>query len=155
MTVLLQIESPTAAAPLQVTEVRVTLADEPGRGGKIRAYCKVLFNGALAGDGVKVIAPRKDDPDRLIVTMPDRDTRTRCPRCRSRVTYSAAFCSACGFALPEFEAPVARRGRLRLWHDVAHPVNQAARELVERAVLGAYHRAVADREGARELEVAG
>lgn len=152
---ILKVESPTAAAPLQVTEVRVTLADEPGRGGKIRAYCKVLFNDALVVDGVKVVAPRKDDPDRLIVTMPDRDAKAHCPRCRSRVTYSAAFCSACGFALPEFAPPVDRQGRKRLWHDVAHPANRAAREQIERAVLGAYHRAVADREGARELEVAG
>jgi stage V sporulation protein G len=50
----------------------------------------------------------------------------------------ASFCNQCGARLPAGGLPRADDGRLRLYADIAHPINAACREMIQRRVVAEY-----------------
>ena len=94
----------------------------------------VEIDDALVLRDVKIIEGQKG----LFVAMPSRKLCDRCPSCAGKNHIRSRYCSDCGARLYESRGDLDERGRPRLYADVCHPINQEARDLVQRMVLGAY-----------------
>lgn len=121
---------------MQVSEVRVKLMGRQSE--RLKAFCSVTFDGQFVVRDVKVI----EGTNGLFVAMPSRQLSDRCPACRNKNTLRARFCSECGARLDESRAMRDGQGRLKLHVDIAHPINTACREAIEKAIVEAYHEEV-------------
>jgi stage V sporulation protein G len=81
------------------------------------------------------------------VAMPSRKLTDRCPGCGCKNHLRARFCNQCGGKLDEDRATRDADGRVKLHADIAHPINSACREVIQTAVLKAYH---AERERSKQ-----
>src|SRR5262245_35468655 len=72
------------------------------------------------------------------VAMPSRKLTDRCTSCGGKNHLRARFCNHCGHKLDENRAVRDAEGRAKLHADIAHPINSAAREVVQAAVIKAY-----------------
>ncbi|MHC4253287.1 MAG: SpoVG family protein [Planctomycetota bacterium] len=114
---------------MEVTEVRVKLADS--RSEKLRAYATVTLDGCFVVRDLKIISGTSG----LFVAMPSRKLTARCQRCRCKNHLRAQFCNECGTKLRVQRAQTDDRGRAKLHADIAHPINQACRDMIESSVL--------------------
>ena len=117
---------------MQVTEVRVKLMARKQE--RLKAFCSVTLDGEFVVRDVKVI----EGTGGLFVAMPSRRLSDRCPACRAKNTLRARFCNECGGRLDESRAPRDPHGRLKLHVDIAHPINAACRQAMEKAIIEAY-----------------
>ncbi|NOZ22735.1 MAG: hypothetical protein GXP25_16780 [Planctomycetes bacterium] len=116
---------------MEITEISVKLLDEPE--GPLQAYCSITFDDEFAVKDLKIIKGAEG----TFVAMPSRKVSAKCPKCRGKNHIKARFCNDCGARLN------IKRGRFveaqnKLYVDVAHPINPACREKIEKAVLAAY-----------------
>lgn len=120
---------------IDVTEVRIRLVfGEDGR--KLLAYASIVIDDALVVRDLKIL----NISGRLLVAMPARMVTDHCPACNTVNAILARYCCHCGTRREDDRAvPDADTGRLRVWGDVAYPLCRAARRVVDRAVLDAYH----------------
>ncbi len=130
---------------MQVTEVRVKLMDRKSE--RLKAFCSVTFDSEFVVRDVKVI----EGTHGLFVAMPSRQLSDRCPMCRNKNALRARFCSECGARLDESRATRNEQGRLKLHVDIAHPINAACREAIEKVLLESYHQEV-ERSGQPDYE---
>jgi len=121
---------------VEITEVRVKLIGR--RTDKLRAFCSVTFDNAFVIRDLKVIEGAKG----AFVAMPSRKICDRCQRCGCKNHLRAKFCNDCGGKLPGIGSltPVPGEGeaRVKLHADIAHPINAAAREAMQRRIIEAY-----------------
>lgn len=114
---------------MRVTDVQVTLNQS---GNRLLAFCKLVVGDFVIHD-VKVI----DGVHGIFVAMPQKEKCDECPRCGKRNGLSVEYCPRCG-------KPRERKWhaleRNEIWLDLVHPINQAMRDEVTRAVLDEYHR---------------
>lgn len=123
---------------MRVTEVRIKLVDDHTEHGndRLRAFCSVTLDNAFVIRDIRLI----EGAHGLFVAMPSRKLTERCPRCRQKNPLTARYCAFCGLRLPPRPLPRDEQGRLRLHQDVAHPVNQRCREMIQRAIIEAFYR---------------
>jgi len=114
---------------MEVTEVRVKMADN--RSEKLRGYATVTIDGCFVVRDLKIISGTSG----LFVAMPSRKLTSRCHRCRCKNHLRAQFCNECGTKLRPARAQTDERGRAKLHADIAHPINQTCRDLIESTVL--------------------
>jgi len=116
-----------------ITEVRIKLVEENNE--RLMAFCSVTLDNAFVIRDLKIIEGTKG----LFVAMPSRKLTDRCPRCGSKNHLRARFCNNCGTHLDENRAPRDHDGRAKLHADIAHPINSACREVMQNAIIKAYH----------------
>jgi len=75
----------------------------------------------------------------LFVAMPSRKLCDRCPSCAAKNHIRARYCNDCGARLRSDRGDLDERGRPRLYADIAHPINQEARDFVQHQILQAYY----------------
>jgi len=123
---------------VRVTEVRIKLVDERTEQAneRLRAFCSITLDDAFVVRDLRIIEGAKG----LFVAMPSRKITERCPSCRHKNPLTARYCNNCGTRLPERPLPTDEQGRLRLHTDVAHPINQKCRDMIQRAVVQAFYR---------------
>lgn len=117
---------------MEITEIRIKLTSQ--RGDKLRAFCSVTFDNALVIRDLKIIEGQRG----VFVAMPSRKISDRCPRCSAKNHVRAKFCNECGHRLAPDRVEQAGGGRPKLYADIAHPINAAAREALEARILAAY-----------------
>lgn len=117
---------------MNLSEIRVKLL--PRKADKLRAFASVTIDGCIVVRDIKIIEGGKG----LFVAMPSRKLCDRCPSCSGKNELRARYCSDCGTRLGSDRAPMDERGRPRLYADVAHPINQKAREKVQGAIIAAF-----------------
>ena len=117
---------------MEITEVRIKLVENGNE--RLRAFCSVTLDGDFVVRDLKVI----DGANGPFVAMPSRKLMDRCPRCSAKNHLRARFCNECGAKFNENRAPKDAQGRAKLHADVAHPINAACRERVQKAVVDAY-----------------
>ena len=122
---------------MEVTEVRIKLADS--RSEKLRAYATVTLDGSFVVRDLKIISGASG----LFVAMPSRKLTARCHRCRCKNHLRAQFCNECGAKLRVSRTQTDDRGRAKLHADVAHPINQSCRDMIESSVLEEVERELA------------
>jgi len=117
---------------VNITEIRVKLVSENAE--RLRAFCSVTFDGAFVVRDLKVI----DGANGPFVAMPSRKLADRCTQCGIKNHLRARFCNECGARLKNDRAPKDGQGRVKLHADVAHPINAACREEIQKAVIAAF-----------------
>jgi stage V sporulation protein G len=117
---------------MEITEVRIKLVENGNE--RLRAFCSITLDGDFVIRDLKVI----DGTNGPFVAMPSRKLMDRCPRCSAKNHLRARFCNECGAKFNENRAPKDAQGRAKLHADVAHPINAACRERVQKAVVEAY-----------------
>jgi stage V sporulation protein G len=116
-----------------ITEVRIKLMEDNNE--RLQAFCSVTFDDAFVVRDLKIIEGTKGS----FVAMPSRKLTDRCTSCGCKNHLRARFCNQCGHKLDENRATRDADGRAKLHADIAHPINSAAREVIQTAVLKAYH----------------
>ena len=116
-----------------ITEVRIKLVAENNE--RLQAFCSVTFDNAFVVRDLKIIEGTKGS----FVAMPSRKLTDRCPGCGSKNHLRARYCNSCGHKLDDQRAVRDADGRAKLHADIAHPINSACREVIQSAVIKAYH----------------
>lgn len=117
---------------MNISEIRVKLL--PSKTDKLRAFASVTIDGCIVVRDIKII----EGAGGLFVAMPSRKLCDRCPSCGGKNHMRARYCNDCGTRLATDRSVPDDRGRPRLYADIAHPINQAAREFVQGRILAAY-----------------
>jgi stage V sporulation protein G len=116
-----------------ITEVRIKLMEDNNE--RLLAFCSVTFDDAFVVRDLKIIEGSKGS----FVAMPSRKLTDRCGQCGYKNHLRARYCNQCGYKLDEDRAIRDANGRAKLHADIAHPINSACRDVIQTAVLKAYH----------------
>ncbi|MBE6424780.1 MAG: hypothetical protein E7029_02085 [Planctomycetaceae bacterium] len=117
---------------MKITEVRIKLMDEPGE--RLKAFCSITFDDCFVIRDLKII----DGTSGFFVAMPSRKLTSHCFVCHYKNPIRASYCNQCGAKLPMQMPTRDEDGRAKLYADIAHPINSAAREMIQREVIAAY-----------------
>ncbi len=116
-----------------ITEVRIFLKDSPDK--KLKAYATVTFDNAFVVRNIKVI----QGTNGVFIAMPSRKVKHSCPKCNFKNELRSKFCNQCGAQLPVQARPLTLDPNAQAEHkDIAHPITQEFRELLQKKVLAAY-----------------
>ncbi|MCA9255676.1 MAG: septation protein SpoVG family protein [Phycisphaerales bacterium] len=102
---------------------------------RLRAFCSVTIDDAFVIRDLKVI----DGDEGPFVAMPSRKMSDHCVKCGEKNHLRAKFCNECGARLNPNRAPRDAEGRVKLYADVAHPINVESREMIQEAVIEAFN----------------
>lgn len=117
---------------MKISEVRVKLMDKSD--DRLRAFCSITFDDCFVVRDLKII----DGVHGPFVAMPSRKLTSHCPRCRSKNHLRASYCNHCGRKLEEERTVRDQSGRVKLYADVAHPINSLCREMIQERVIAEY-----------------
>jgi stage V sporulation protein G len=117
-----------------ITEVRIKLMEDNNE--RLQAFCSVTFDDAFVVRDLKIIEGTKGS----FVAMPSRKLTDRCSSCGCKNHLRARYCNQCGHKLDENRATRDADGRAKLHADIAHPINSAAREVIQTAVIKAFQK---------------
>ena len=117
---------------MEITEVRIKLVENSAE--RLLAFCSITIDAAFVVRDLKLIG----GPSGPFVAMPSRKLSTHCRGCGFKNPLRAAYCNQCGGKLAESPSPRVDEGRVRLYADIAHPINAACRELIQKRVVGEY-----------------
>jgi stage V sporulation protein G len=120
---------------MEITEVRIFLKDSPDK--KLKAYATVTFDNAFVVRNIKVI----EGASSLFIAMPSRKIKQPCPKCNFKNEVRSKYCNQCAVQLPQVPRPVsedATASSQSEHKDIAHPITQSFREILQKRVLEAY-----------------
>jgi stage V sporulation protein G len=118
---------------MEITEVRIFLKDSPDK--KLKAYATVTFDNAFVVRNIKVIQGTSG----VFIAMPSRKVKQSCHKCNFKNELRSKYCNQCGAQLPVQARPLTPDPNAQAEHkDIAHPITQAFRELLQKKVLDAY-----------------
>ena len=117
---------------MQITEVRVKLVGNAAE--RLLAFCSITIDAAFVVRDLKIIG----GPSGPFVAMPSRKLCSHCRDCGFKTPLRAGYCNQCGAKLAAGSPPRDDDGRLRLYADIAHPINAACRELIQKRVVAEY-----------------
>jgi len=117
---------------MEITEVRVKLMEDAGE--RLHAFCSITFDDAFVVRDLKII----EGGTGPFVAMPSRKLTVHCLQCGGKNHLRAAFCNQCGSRLKEQHTAKDDEGRIKLYADIAHPINSACREMIQQRVTQAY-----------------
>jgi len=118
---------------MDITEVRIKLMDSSE--DRLRAFCSITLDHAFVVRDLKII----EGSNGPFVAMPSRKMTARCGRCGSKNHMRSNYCNQCGKRLRGAQDLQDIEGASnKLYADIAHPVNQACRDLIQHAVIREY-----------------
>lgn len=117
---------------MEITEVRIKLIGR--RNDKLRAFCSITLDNSFVIRDLKIIEGQKG----AFVAMPSRKISDRCARCGCKNHLRAKFCNDCANRLPAPPSGTEGDARIKLHADIAHPINAAAREAMQKRIIEAY-----------------
>lgn len=123
---------------MKITEIRVKMVADSAE--RLRAFCSVTFDDAFVVRDLKVI----EGDEGPFVAMPSRKLCDRCTRCGEKNHLRSKFCNECGQRMNPARAPRDPEGRIKLYADVAHPINVECREELQASIIEAYQQELLD-----------
>jgi stage V sporulation protein G len=120
------------AETVEITEVRIKLMEESE--DRLRAFCSITFDNCFVVRDLKIIEGSQGP----FVAMPSRKLTFRCSRCGNKNHLRSNFCNQCGSRLRETREQREEEMPNKLYADVAHPINQACRDLIQARVVEEY-----------------
>lgn len=120
-----------------ITEVKVKPVIK--HNGKLGAFCSLTIDDAIAIHDVKIIEGLKG----AFVAMPTRKMMIHCNACGAQNPISASFCNECGIRMESKPVLTDKNGHLKFYVDIAHPINNEARELIHKTLIKEYQEAKA------------
>ena len=118
---------------MEITEVRIKLMEESGE--RLQAFCSITFDHCFVIRDLKIIGGANGS----FVAMPSRRLTAHCPQCGSKNHLKAAYCNQCGGRQRQDQGGRDDEGRAKLYADIAHPINQACRDMIQAKVVEAFH----------------
>lgn len=118
---------------MQITEVRIKLMEDSE--DRLRAFCSITIDHSFVVRDLKII----EGSSGPFVAMPSRKLSARCHRCGHKNYLRMSFCNHCGTRLrggQEIRDEESNSGKL--YADIAHPINQTCRDLIQKAVVEEY-----------------
>lgn len=119
---------------MQITEVRIKLTENSE--DRLRGFCSITFDHSFVVRDLKII----EGSNGPFVAMPSRKLTSHCFKCRTKNHLRARFCNQCGVRLKQEAIAIDHTGRARLYADIAHPVNAACREMIQRRIIEEFER---------------
>ena len=118
---------------MEITEVRIKLMEDSE--DRLRAFCSITIDHSFVVRDLKII----EGSSGPFVAMPSRKLTARCHRCGHKNYLRTTFCNHCGVRLRQGQEIRDEEGNSsKLYADIAHPINQACRDLIQKAVLDEY-----------------
>lgn len=117
---------------MEITEVRIKLTDDSD--DRLQAFCSITFDNAFVVRDLKII----DGNNGPFVAMPSRKLTAHCPKCGYKNHLRAHYCNQCGARFREDRAPRDPEGRVKLYADIAHPINAGCREMIQSRVIAEF-----------------
>lgn len=117
---------------MEITEVRIKLVENAAE--RLLAFCSITIDSSFVVRDMKLIG----GPSGPFVAMPSRKLCAHCHGCGFKNPLRAAYCNQCGKKLVENSVPRDDDGRVRLYADIAHPINAACREQIQKRVVSEY-----------------
>lgn len=117
---------------MEITEVRIKLMEDSD--DRLRAFCSVTFDDAFVVRDLKII----DGSNGPFVAMPSRKLTSHCGKCGSKNHLRASYCNNCGNRLKDERLNRDEDGRVKLYADIAHPINSECREMIQNRVIAEY-----------------
>ena len=131
---------------MKITDVRVKLAPGAdaagGEPGRLLAFCSITLDGCFVVRDLKLIRGENGP----FVAMPSRKITARCGACGGKNPLRANYCADCGVDRTGAEeaaamgAALGAEGRVKLYADIAHPINAGCRTRLEADVTAAWER---------------
>lgn len=118
---------------MEITEVRIKLMEEAGE--RLQAFCSITFDNCFVIRDLKIIGGATGP----FVAMPSRRLTAHCGQCGSKNHLKASYCNQCGGRVKQDATMRDDEGRAKLYADIAHPINQACRDLIQAKVIEAFH----------------
>ena len=117
---------------MKITEVRIKLIEDAAE--RLLAFCSITLDSAFVVRDMKIIV----GPNGPFVAMPSRKLTSHCQGCGCKNPIRANFCNQCGGKLVDGHRPRDDDGRLRLYADIAHPINARCREMIQQRIVEEY-----------------
>jgi len=118
---------------MEITEVRIKLMEDPSE--RLQAFCSITFDHSFVIRDLKIIGGTNG----AFVAMPSRRLTSHCPQCGGKNHLKAGYCNQCGMRLKHDTSAREDEGRAKLYADIAHPINQACRDMIQQKVIEAFH----------------
>jgi len=117
---------------MEITETKIYLK-ETGGDKKLKAFATITIDNAFVVRDLKIIEGKKG----LFVAMPSSKVTEPCPNCRKKNPVKNHYCGSCGKVIGGSEPDeMLNREDHR---DIAHPINNEAREYLHKVVTEAYN----------------
>jgi stage V sporulation protein G len=117
---------------MEITEVRIKLME--GSADRLQGFCSITFDNSFVVRDLKII----EGASGPFVAMPSRKLTAHCPSCGCKNHLRAAYCNQCGLRLKEDRGTRDSEGRIKLYADIAHPINSACRESIQNRVIAEF-----------------
>lgn len=117
---------------MDITEVRIKLMEESE--DRLRAFCSITFDNCFVVRDLKII----EGSHGPFVAMPSRKLTNRCARCGNKNHIRSNYCNNCGSRLRDSRDSKEDDAPNKLYADVAHPINQSCRDLIQHHVVEEY-----------------
>ena len=117
---------------MEITEVRIKLMENAD--DRLQAFCSVTFDHAFVVRDLKIIGGANGP----FVAMPSRKLTSHCPQCGFKNHLRAHYCNQCGARQRDDRTVRDPDGRIKLYADIAHPINAACREQIQSRVLAEF-----------------
>ena len=117
---------------MKISEVRVNLVSN--KDDRLKAFCSITIDNEFVVRDIKVI----EGGSGFFVAMPSRKMTDHCGKCGGKNHLRAKFCNNCGTKLKENRARKDVRGRIKMYADIAHPINTECRQRIQEKVTAAF-----------------
>jgi stage V sporulation protein G len=119
---------------MEITEVRIKLMEDSE--DRLRAFCSITIDHSFVIRDLKII----EGSNGPFVAMPSRKLSARCGRCGNKNHLRSLYCNQCGARLRGMQdlRDVEGGNANKLYADIAHPINQECRDLIQQSVIGEY-----------------
>lgn len=117
---------------MEITEVRIKLMEDAGE--RLQAFCSITFDHCFVIRDLKIIGGTNG----AFVAMPSRRLTSHCHQCGCKNHLKAGYCNQCGGRLRQ-DTGRDDEGRTKLYADIAHPINQSCRDMIQQKVIEAFN----------------
>jgi len=119
---------------MEITEVRIKLMEDSE--DRLRALCSITIDHCFVIRDLKII----EGVNGPFVAMPSRKMTARCGKCGNKNYMRSHYCNQCGARLrgPQDVREPEGSGANKLYADIAHPINQSCRDLIQASVIREY-----------------
>jgi stage V sporulation protein G len=118
---------------VDITEVRIKLMEESE--DRLRAFCSITLDNCFVVRDLKIIQGTHGP----FVAMPSRKLTHRCNRCGNKNHIRSNYCNNCGSRMRDSRGTQDDEAAPnKLYADVAHPINQSCRDLIQQHVVDEY-----------------
>ncbi len=114
---------------MEITEVRIKLMEDSD--DRLQGFCSITFDNSFVVRDLKII----EGSNGPFVAMPSRKLTAHCSKCGTKNHLRSTYCNQCGARQAADRTLRDSEGRMKLYADIAHPINSECREMIQNRVI--------------------